>query len=49
VSALAGLLTTVTVATLVKEMAHPLLAQMVGIAAGATLNFGLNFFWTWRR
>jgi dolichol-phosphate mannosyltransferase len=48
-SALVGLVTTVTVATLVQQIAHPLAAQVVGIASGAALNFGLNFFWTWRR
>ena len=48
-AALAGLVTTVAVATVVKELIHPLAAQVVGIGAGAALNFGLNFFWTWRR
>ena len=49
VAALAGLITTVAVATIVKEFIHPLAAQVVGIAVGAGLNFGLNFWWTWRR
>jgi dolichol-phosphate mannosyltransferase len=49
IAALAGLVTTVTLATIVKELIHPLAAQAVGIGAGAALNFGLNFLWTWRR
>lgn len=49
VSALAGLVATVVVANAVKEVAHPLAAQMVGIGAGVGINFALNFWWTWRR
>lgn len=49
VSALAGLATTVAAATFVQTLAPPLLAQLVGIGAGAGLNFSLNFWWTWRR
>lgn len=48
-AALAGLVSTVTVATLAKEVVHPLAAQVVGIGFGAALNFALNFWWTWRR
>lgn len=48
-AALLGLLTTVVVATVVKELIHPLLAQLVGIAAGSGLNFAMNFGFIWRR
>lgn len=48
-AALFSLVVTVTLATVVKEFVHPLLAQLAGIAAGASLNFGVNFWWTWRR
>lgn len=49
VSALAGLVATVAVANLAKEIVHPLAAQAVGIVLGAGFNFALNFWWTWRR
>lgn len=49
VSALAGLVATVAVANVVKEVVHPLVAQTAGIVVGAGFNFALNFWWTWRR
>lgn len=47
--ALLGLAITVGLATVLKEIINPYLAQLVGIAAGAGANFALNFGWTWRR
>lgn len=47
--ALAGLAVTVISATVLKEHVNPYVAQVLGIGAGAALNFGLNFGWTWRR
>ncbi|MBW3606642.1 MAG: GtrA family protein [Actinobacteria bacterium] len=38
---------TVGVATLVKELIDPRLAQLVGILAGAGLNYIVNVRWTW--
>lgn len=45
---LAALVVTVTVATVVKEFIDYRLAQLVGIACGAAVNFLVNFRWTWR-
>ena len=47
--ALVGLAITVAVGTIAKEHVHYLLAQFLGICAGAITNFALNFGWTWRR
>lgn len=47
--ALVGLAITVAVGTVAKEHLHYLLAQFLGICAGALTNFALNFGWTWRR
>lgn len=47
-AALAALVVTVTVATIAVMALHPLLAQLVGICAGAAVNFTVNFGWTWR-
>lgn len=49
VAALVSLVLTVALATILKEFLHPLLAQLLGIGAGASLNFAVNFWWTWRR
>lgn len=38
---------TVGVATVVKELIDPRLAQLVGILAGAGLNYIVNVRWTW--
>jgi putative flippase GtrA len=38
---------TVAVATVVKEVIDPLLAQLVGIGTGAALNYIINVRWTW--
>jgi putative flippase GtrA len=38
---------TVAVATVVKEVIDPLLAQLVGIGTGAALNYIVNVRWTW--
>jgi putative flippase GtrA len=38
---------TVAVATVVKEVIDPLLAQLVGIVTGAALNYIVNVRWTW--
>ncbi|CAN5781136.1 hypothetical protein BH23ACT10_BH23ACT10_13710 [soil metagenome] len=38
---------TVGVATLIKELIDPRLAQLVGILAGAGLNYIVNVRWTW--
>lgn len=46
--ALAGLFATVTVATILERLIDYRLAQLVGIGAGALLNFTGNFRWTWR-
>ena len=48
VVALAGLLATVTVATILERLIDYRLAQLVGIGCGALLNFTGNFRWTWR-
>lgn len=48
-AALVTLVLTVTLATILKEFVHPLLAQLAGIAIGASVNFAVNFWWTWRR
>ncbi|CAN5857788.1 MAG: GtrA family protein [Euzebyales bacterium] len=48
-AALVSLGVTVAVATAAKEVVHPLLAQLAGIAAGSSLNFLANFGWIWRR
>jgi putative flippase GtrA len=49
VGALVSLLVTVTVATVAKEVMHPLLAQLLGIGIGSGLNFAIDFGWVWRR
>ena len=46
--ALAGLVATVTVATVFERLIDYRLAQLAGISAGALLNFTGNFRWTWR-
>jgi putative flippase GtrA len=38
---------TVIVATIVKEFVDPRLAQLVGVLAGAGLNYVVNVRWTW--
>jgi len=38
---------TVVVATIVKELVDPRLAQLVGVLAGAGLNYVVNVRWTW--
>ncbi len=46
-SSLLAAIVTVVVATLVKEILDPRLAQFVGIVAGAGLNYVVNVRWTW--
>lgn len=48
-AALVSLGVTVAVATVAKELVHPLLAQLIGIGLGSGLNFLANFGWIWRR
>lgn len=48
-TALVSLGVTVVVATVVKELIDPLLAQLIGIAAGSGLTFAVNFGLIWRR
>lgn len=38
---------TVVVATIIKEFIDPRLAQLVGVLAGAGLNYVVNVRWTW--
>ncbi len=38
---------TVVVATIVKELIDPRLAQLVGVLSGAGLNYVVNVRWTW--
>jgi len=47
VSSLLGFGVTVVVATVVKELIDPRLAQLVGIGCGAGLNYLVNARWTW--
>lgn len=47
VSSLLGFGVTVAVATTVKELIDPRLAQLVGILCGAGLNYLVNVRWTW--
>jgi putative flippase GtrA len=47
VSSLLGAGVTVVVATVVKELVDPRLAQLVGIMCGAGLNYLVNVRWTW--
>lgn len=47
VSSLLGAGVTVAVATVVKEVADPRLAQLIGILCGAGLNYLVNVRWTW--
>lgn len=46
-SSLLGFGVTVAVATVVKELIDPRLAQLVGILCGAGLNYLVNARWTW--
>jgi putative flippase GtrA len=46
-SSLVALVVTVSVATVVKEIIDPRLAQLVGILSGAGLNYVVNARWTW--
>jgi hypothetical protein len=46
-SSLLAATVTVVVATLAKEIMDPRLAQLVGILAGAGLNYVVNVRWTW--
>jgi len=46
-SSLLAAIVTVVVATLAKEIMDPRLAQLVGILAGAGLNYLVNVRWTW--
>jgi putative flippase GtrA len=47
VSSLLGAGVTVAVATVVKELIDPRLAQLCGILCGAGLNYLVNARWTW--
>ena len=47
-TALAGAVVTVIVATLLERVVDHRIAQLVGIAAGSGLNFFGGFRWTWR-
>ncbi len=44
-----GAVVQVTVATILKDHIHHLLAQGIGIVVGSGLNFLANFGWTWRK
>ncbi len=46
-SSLLAFCVTVGVATVVKELTDPRLAQLVGILSGAGLNYIVNVRWTW--
>jgi putative flippase GtrA len=46
-SSLLGFGVTVAVATVVKELTDPRLAQLIGILCGAGLNYLVNVRWTW--
>jgi uncharacterized protein YqeY/putative flippase GtrA len=46
-SSLLAAVITVVVATVVKEIVDPRLAQFIGIVAGAGLNYVVNVRWTW--
>ena len=46
-SSLLAAAVTVFVATLVKELIDPRLAQLVGVLSGAGLNYVVNVRWTW--
>lgn len=46
-SSLVALVVTVAVATIVKEVIDPRLAQLVGILSGAGVNYIVNARWTW--
>lgn len=46
-SSLVAFCVTVGVATIVKEVTDPRLAQLVGILSGAGLNYIVNARWTW--
>ena len=47
ISSLLGFGVTVGVATVIKEVIDPRLAQLVGILCGAGLNYLVNARWTW--
>lgn len=48
-SSLGSFAVTVILATIVKEFIDPRAAQLVGILAGAGINFTVNSHWTWGR
>ncbi len=48
-SSIVAFCVTVGVATIVKEVTDPRLAQLVGILSGAGLNYIVNARWTWGR
>ena len=49
VASLTGLTVTVAIASLLFEAFGPAPAQLAGIAVGAGANYGINYWWTWRR